>query len=97
MSTLVERDLLVPHHLPRAKVVRAALDIGGWRSNERERTYSGVAIEQWTVSEEPPLAIELHEYHMFDTRTWRLRGRFEPDVDRLESLLPSVPTSAIED
>jgi hypothetical protein len=97
MSTLIERSLLIPPELSRDEVVRAALATGGQLSDERERTYSGAAIQQWTVSTDPPLAVELHEFHMFDTRVWRLRGRWDPDIDRLEATLPSVPASVLDD
>jgi hypothetical protein len=97
MSSLLERSLLIPPELPRAELIRAAMATGGWFTDERQRTYSGVAIQQWTISEEPPTAVELHEFHMFDTRVWRLRARWEPDLDRLESLLPSVPPSLLDD
>ena len=92
---MIERNLLVPHELPRRELVRAATSTGAWFSAELQRTYSGVAIQQWTISEQPPLAIELHEYHVFDTRVWRLRGLVASDLDPLATQLPIVSNDEI--
>jgi hypothetical protein len=96
MSDAAQRSLLIPAELPRHELVRAAQATGGWFSDELQRTYSGVAIQQWTISEQPPLAVELHEYHMFDTRIWRLRGRLAADLDRLSAALPSVAPERLD-
>jgi hypothetical protein len=91
-----ERSLLIPPELPRHELVRAAQAIGGWFSAELERTYSGVAIQQWSICEQPPLVVELHEFHMFDTRVWRLRGRLAGDLDLLASRLPVVAPGTLD-
>jgi hypothetical protein len=96
MSDAHERSLLIPPELPRNELVRAAQAIGGWFCAELERTYSGVAIQQWSISEQPPLVVELHEFHMFDTRVWRVRGRSDADVERIASKLPSVASSTLD-
>src|SRR5262245_61676332 len=92
---MIERYLLVPPELPRRALVDAARAAGGWFSAELQRTYSGVAVQQWTICEEPPLAIELNEYHVFDTRVWHLRGISAADLDQLETKLPITPNDEI--
>src|SRR5688572_24756207 len=96
MSGTPERSLLISPELPRHELVRAAQATGGWFCAELERTYSGVAIQQWTISEQPPLVVELHEFHMFDTRIWRLRGRLAADLDLLAIRLPSVAPDTLD-
>jgi hypothetical protein len=92
----LEKSLLIPPELPRHELVRAAQRVGGWFCAELERTYSGVAIQQWSIREQPPLVVELHEFHMFDTRVWRLRGRLAADLDLLALELPSVAPEMLD-
>ena len=90
MTELHARSRLVPASLARVELVAAVEALGGCCSDVVPRTYSSEAIEVWTVSLEPPLLVDLHEYHAFDTRLWQVRGSSLAEVEALAARLPAV-------
>lgn len=95
MSALHELAAAIPADLPQSDLLALAAARGPL-TDELPRTFSGAAARQWTLRPEPPLILELLEYHMFDVRLWRVRGADLAEVERTLVALPHVETAELE-
>lgn len=89
MSELHERVAAIPADIPQAELFALGAARGPLTA-ELPRTFSGAAARQWTMVDDPPLVLEVLEYHMFDVRLWRVRGAVLAAVELTLAALPRV-------